>query len=166
MRPRLPYGITAFIFFTDIVTLRLYLRGYRLSSMVRVTFKQSGFSVQSCITKLFDSCVLPVCLYGASVWGHKEFSVITTIQNKACRFVLGVPTQSPNVGTQGEMGWCSMLSKSKLEVARLWCRLTNVDEQRLSKHVFQWSCSLAHGQCKNWVYTTCAIFEQFNVGGV
>ena len=138
--------------------------GTRAMGKMFCKFKQCGYSVYSCFTKLFDSCVLPVCMYSAGVWGHKEYSMLNTVQNKACRFFMCVPAQSPNAGTQGEMGWLSMLSKSKLEVARLWCRLKNMEVGRLTKHIFTWSSNMANNRCRNWVYSTRAMFEQLDLG--
>ena len=36
-------------------------------------------------TKLYDSIVWPVIAYGAAVWGHKNLSCITAVQNGAMR---------------------------------------------------------------------------------
>lgn len=129
-------------------------------------FKQCGFNVYDCFTKLFETCVLPVALYGAGIWGHKEHSVLNTIQNRACRFFLSVPAQSPNIGTRGEMGWTSLLTKSKLEVTRMWCRLCNMDGDRLTKHIFLWSSQLADNRRKNWVYSVRAMFDQAGINDI
>lgn len=123
-------------------------------------FKSCGFNVYDCFTELFDACVMPVSLYGAGIWGHK----ISTIQNRACRYFLGVPTQSPNVGTRGEMGWMSTFSKSRYEVTRLWCRLVNMDDDdRLTKHIFHWSKRLSSPRCKNWAYFARALFDRLGI---
>ncbi len=38
-------------------------------------------------TKLYDTIVLfSNLIYGAAIWGTREFSCITAIQNRACRF--------------------------------------------------------------------------------
>ena len=56
-------------------------------------------------TKLYDSLVWPVIGYGAAIWGHKTFSAITAVQNRAMRFFLGVGKYTPNLGVSGDMGW-------------------------------------------------------------
>ena len=126
-------------------------------------FKQCGQHVYSCYKKLYDSCVLPVILYGAGIWGYKEFPIVNTVQNKASRFFLGVPAQSPNVGTQGEMGWASLSVATKVEMVRLWCRLKRTSNNRLTKHIFEWSSSLAAEGRRNWNFMVTKLFEDLNL---
>ena len=54
--------------------------------------------------QLFDSAVWPVIDYGAAIWGTADKSCIQAIQNRACRFFLGVGKYTPNVAVTGEMG--------------------------------------------------------------
>ncbi len=56
-------------------------------------------------TKLCDSLVQPILNYGAAIWGHKSFSAIQAVQNRALRYYLGVGRRTPNVAVQGDMGW-------------------------------------------------------------
>ncbi len=53
-------------------------------------------------TKLYGSLVSPVIEYSAVICGHKEFSCISTVQNRASRFYLGVSKFTPNSVAQGE----------------------------------------------------------------
>ena len=97
----------------------------------------------------------PVLLNGAGVWGTSEKSVLNMVQNEACRFFLGVPKNAANSATRGDMGWLSVFSKQKLEVIRLWCRLKNTNNDRLTKHVFHWSYTLANqtrSRKKTWEF--------------
>ena len=48
--------------------------------------KQSGGLPFDVFKKLYDTTVWSVISYGTAVWGVKEYSVINTVQNKACRF--------------------------------------------------------------------------------
>lgn len=71
---------------------------------------------------------------------------INTVQNKACRFFLGLGKNASNIASQGDMGWSSCAIKQKIEACRLYFKLENVTDQRLLKKVFHWSSS--HG--KSW----------------
>ncbi len=51
-------------------------------------------------TKLYDSLVAHVIEYAAAIWGHKEFSCISTVQNRASRFYLAVSKFTPNSAVQ------------------------------------------------------------------
>ena len=55
--------------------------------------KDFGFST---FEKLYESCVVPVLDYGASVWGYKTYTVIDCVQNRAIRYFLGVHRFSAN----------------------------------------------------------------------
>ncbi len=71
-------------------------------------------------TKLYDSLVAPVIEYATAIWGHKEFSCISTVQNTASRFYLGVTKFTPN------MGWKTSWHRQQICVVRLWVRLINM----------------------------------------
>ena len=68
-------------------------------------FKQTGGMPFKVYKKLFDTTVWSVISsYGAAIWGTKEYSVINIVQNKACRFFIGVGKYTPNTAVNGDMG--------------------------------------------------------------
>ena len=72
---------------------------------------------------LTDSVVEPVLFYCAGIWGNRKFSKVESIINKACRYLLGVSKNAPNMSSKGDMAWVPAELKQKLETVRLWCRL-------------------------------------------
>ena len=60
------------------------------------------------------------------------------INNKACRYFLGVTKQCSNVSSRGDLGWSSREVKQKVESVRLWCRLHNMPERRIVRRVHNW----------------------------
>ena len=138
--------------------------GTRALGKVISKFKQYGQDSYDCFKKLFESSVLPVILYSAGVWGFKEFSMLNTVQNRACRFFLGVPAQSPNVGTQGDMGWLSLSVACKVETTRLWSRIMNMNDNRLTKQIFTWSASLAGTRHRNWNHMLGELLQSLDLG--
>ena len=76
---------------------------------------------------------------------------------------MGLPKHSPNVASRGDMGWSSVLCKQRLEVVRLWCRLRNLPENRLTKRVFKWSFQRAGNNQKNWSHKVCNMFESLDL---
>ena len=86
-------------------------------------FKRCGGFSFDVYTKLYNSLVDPVLSYGAGLWGTSEYKTANTIQHRACRFFLGVGSNTSNLTTRGEMGWQSQCHKQYIEVARLYCRL-------------------------------------------
>ena len=51
------------------------------------SFRDAGF--YTC-TKLFDSCVVPIGDYFFGIWGFTKNAAINKVQNRACRFYLGL----------------------------------------------------------------------------
>ena len=66
-------------------------------------FKRTGGILFDCYKQLFDSMVKPVLLYGAGIWRTENRQVINTVQNKACRFFLGVQKTVSNIARRGEI---------------------------------------------------------------
>ena len=46
-------------------------------------------------------------MYGSGVWGTKTLSVISSVQNRACKYLLSVGKHTSNVSSRGDMGWTS-----------------------------------------------------------
>ena len=108
-------------------------------------------------TTLFNSCVTPILDYSSGVWGYKEFSCSESIQNRAMRFFLGVNRFTPTHAVIGDMGWDSDINRRKLNMLRLWNRLIQLDESRLSKKVFLWDYSICRN---NWTADVRKIFYE------
>ena len=111
-------------------------------------FKGCGGTSHEVFTKLFNAAVLPVITYSAGIWGLRDFPKLNGILHKAGRFFLGLPPKSPNMAVQGEMGWNSTNYHTKLQVIRLYCRIRGMDDDRLTKRIFNWSEGLTGN---NWV---------------
>ena len=103
-------------------------------------------------TKLYDSFVSPILDYGSGVWGVNEFSSINAVFYRACRFFLGVGKYAPNDAMLGDVGWDPPFVRQMQSVARLWSRLSKLDDNRYPKKVFLWSQHLANNGIKNWYF--------------
>lgn len=112
-------------------------------------FKQMGGMPYDVYTKLFDSTVWSVISYGAAIWGVKEYSAINAVQNKACRFFLGVGKYTPNAAVNGDMGWMPPHLKQWKATLSHWFRLSHMDNNRINNKIFIWSHSMKQ-RYKNW----------------
>ena len=97
------------------------------------SYKDVGFKTYS---QLYYSCVVPVLDYCSGVWGFKSFDKIDMIQNRAIRYFMGVHRFTPILAITGDMGWAVSTSRRWANVLRLWNRLVNMDENRLTKKIF------------------------------
>ena len=96
-------------------------------------FKDVGYNTY---TKMINSCVVRVINYCSGLWGFKQFNKIDTLQNRAIRYFLGVHRFTPILAINGEMGWTLSMYRRLVNMIRLWNRLVNMDDNRLTKCVF------------------------------
>ena len=101
-------------------------------------FRYMGNMNHSVFTRLYDCLVLPVLNYGAGIWGTASYGCANTIQNRACRFFLGVGKNTSNIATRGEMGWMQQIHRQYMEVLRLYCRLQSMPRDRINGLIHQY----------------------------
>ena len=109
--------------------------GRALGSMISKihNFKDVGFETY---TKLYNSCVTPVTDYCSGVWGFRDFNKSDMVQNRAIRYFLGVHRFTPILAINGDMGWPLSLHRRWINMLRLWNRLIDMDNNRLTKKIF------------------------------
>ncbi|MEW8544936.1 MAG: reverse transcriptase family protein, partial [Candidatus Thiodiazotropha sp.] len=127
--------------------------------------KSAGGLPYSVFTKLYDTVVWPTISYGASIWGTKEYSCINAVQNRACRYFLGVGKYAPNNGVNGDMGWMPPVIKQWKCVIRNYWRLKNMSDDRINKQVFVWMCNKSNLNCKNWNFRIQKQLELLQING-
>ena len=69
-------------------------------------------------TKLYTSTVEPIVMYGGGIWGTKQFSCISSVQNRDCKFFLSVGKHTSNIAARGDMGWTSCFTKQRVNLCR------------------------------------------------
>ena len=114
-------------------------------------FKDIGFEAYS---KLYNSCVVPVTDYCSGVWGFRNFPKSDMVQNRAIRYYLGVHRFTLILALSGDMGWTISVHRRWLNIIRLWNRLVDMDDDRLTKKVF------VYGFNKNTNSTWCSEVNQ------
>lgn len=135
----------------------------RALGLVISKFKSAGGLPYSVYTKLYDTIVWPTINYGACIWGTKEYSCINAVQNRACRFFLGVGKYAPNNGVNGDMGWMPPIIKQWKCVLRNYFRLKGMSENRINKQVFRWMCDKSNLNCKNWNFRVRKQLELYHL---
>ena len=93
--------------------------------------------------------VWSVINYGSGIWGTKQYSCINAIQTRAERYFMGVGKYTPNAAVHGETAWTPTIVKQWTPVANVWCRLQNMDNNRLNNKIFKWSNNVCGNCCKN-----------------
>ena len=65
--------------------------------------------------------------------GFQNFPKSDMVQNRAIRYYLGVHLFTPILALNGDMGWPISLHRRWLNIIRLWKRLVDMDDDRLTK---------------------------------
>ena len=97
--------------------------------------KECGF--QSFDT-LFNCGVLSICDYSAGVWGTKRFEKIEQVLYRGARYFLGVHRFASIDAILGDLGWLSAKTRHKILNMKLWNRLCNLPQSRITHRVFLW----------------------------
>ena len=87
-------------------------------------------------TKLYDSCVASILDFGSEIWGLKTFNVCELIQNRAIRYFMGVHKYVPTSAIQADFGWLGSKERRRLNAIKLWNRLIEMEDSRLTKKLF------------------------------
>ncbi len=72
-------------------------------------------------------------------WGHKSFSCIQAVQNRALRYYLGLGKYAPVAAMQGDMGWSVSEHRQWVCVTRQWCRSSTMEPDRVNSKIFHWA---------------------------
>ena len=114
--------------------------------------KAFGGMPYECFSKCYDALVQSIINYGAAVWGSTGYSCIAAVQNRACRYFMGLGKYAPNLAIQGDMGWSLPEHRQWICVIRQWCRMINMDVSRISKTIFIWGMEQSSAKCKSHFY--------------
>ena len=117
----------------------------------------------SSYTKVYESKIVPIMDYASGVWGAKCFPKSDTLHNRIIRFFLGVHKCTSNAVIQGDMGWIPPSVRRQFNCLQLWNRFLNMNENRLTRRIFQWDYS----KCRNnWCYDVKRILKSIGWGNI
>ena len=85
--------------------------------------------------------------YFASVWGMTSFQCLDNVQSRTLRYFLDVHRFAPIPGLYGDSGWIPTQYRRWRCILRFWNRLQLMDDNRLTKRVFNHDYSVCQN---NW----------------
>ncbi len=100
-------------------------------------FKSMNDMCYNTYYKLLECYVRPVLEYGSAIWGFKSYSKCDQIWNRAGRFYLGVHRFVSTAGMMSDLGWLTTKYLRWLNMLRFWNHLLTMNDDRLTKKVFQ-----------------------------
>ena len=90
-------------------TVTNVLNNYPVKCLVKCSFYNFGDFGFKSYPKLFESCVVPILDYCASVWGYKHYQTIDNVQYRALRYFLGVHRFAPKLAVTADTGWLPVI---------------------------------------------------------
>ena len=81
---------------------------------------------------LFDSCVLPILLYGTEVWGFSDLKQIEVFHNHFCKHMLHLNKNTANCITLGELGRHGVDIFVKQCMLNYWARIVNGKQSKIA----------------------------------
>ena len=90
---------------------------------------------------LFDSCIVPVLLYGCEIWGFSDLTQIEQVQNYFCKQILKLPKSTANCMVLGELGRTPLEVQIIKRVLNFWIKLATGKTSKLSSVMY---CILRH----------------------
>ncbi|CAG2213907.1 unnamed protein product [Mytilus edulis] len=100
--------------------------------------------------KLFDSMVAPILYYGAELWGTEKVKDIETVQNKFCKWLLGMGQKTNNHIARGECGRHELYINYACKPIKYFLHLQCMDDNRLPKLCYRMMFKMnEHGRL-NW----------------
>ena len=86
---------------------------------------------------LFDSCIVPILLYGCEVWGFSNITKLERVQTYFCKYVLQLSPKTANCVVLGELGRSRLKCIIKQRMINFWCRLATGKSSKISHVLFQ-----------------------------
>jgi len=145
--------------FNITATILAEAAGRAVGSIVSKCLKTNTLKYET-YTKLYNCCVIPIMDYCAGVWGFHSYDKPNTVQNRAIRSFLGVHKFTSNVAIYGDMGWTRPRIRRRLDMVKLFIRLVNMDNKRISKRILNWDW---HHKGRTWSWNLRSIFKSANL---
>ncbi len=86
---------------------------------------------------LFDTCILPILLYGCEVWCFSNIQSVEIFHKQYCKYLLRLGTKSINSIALGELGWFKVEIYIKQHMLNFWVRLSTSKTSKLSLALYQ-----------------------------
>ena len=87
--------------------------------------------------ELFNTCVKPILLYGAEVWGTQSKRCLENVLHKFCRTQLGVGSKTHLPTLLGETGMYPIFVTCIVKAVKYWCKLICLDDVHLTTSCYK-----------------------------
>jgi hypothetical protein len=110
--------------------------------------------------------ISPILLYGSEVGGFSETQHIEKVQNKFCKFVLGVPVNTPTLAVLAETGRYPMYVQYYSRLVKYWLKLLSMPPNRYPRACYDMLFSLDQAGRSTWASSVRQLLVRFGFQNV
>jgi hypothetical protein len=85
------------------------------------------------VSHLFDTCIIPILLYGCEVWGYCNINKLEAVQRMFYKQVLKLNTGTASCIVLGEVGRTNLETIVNQRMLNYWARLQTADQSKIAK---------------------------------
>ena len=115
---------------------------------------------------LFDKMIAPILMYSSEVWGFAVADRIERVQTGFCKYVLGVPSHTPNIAVLAETGRLPMYVQYYKRCIKYWMKLLNMPNTRYPKACYNMLYLLDQQGRKTWASSVRQLLCMYGFRGV
>ena len=87
---------------------------------------------------LFKTGAMPALEYGVGLWGvgcvnTKSWEDVEVFWRSVARYILHAPVRTPSAAIMGDLGWLPFRIRAGHQAAKLWCRISKMDDVCLAR---------------------------------
>ena len=102
-------------------------------------------------SKIFDSRIVPILLYGSGIWGFESRNQIEKVQLRFCKFVLGVGQSANSAAVLGECGGLPLHIKYNKPFIKYWLKLLRSPQGSLLQTCYKMQMDFDAIYKRSWV---------------
>jgi len=124
--------------------------------------------------KIFDSTVRPILTYGCEAWASDYAKLLIKpnqldkapfeqINNKFCKYVLGVSSRASNFAVKAELGREPIFAFICSQALKYWTRILNMSQDRLVKSAYLSELEIHAAGGHSWASFIASLLKLINV---
>ncbi len=112
---------------------------------------------------LFDHTIAPIINYASEIWGFQEWSKLETLHLKACKYALGVRSNTTTEAVYAELGRVNLQYHRHINILNYFSRVSALDSERYSSEAFSVLVNDADLGQSNWVSRARNLQERYEI---
>jgi hypothetical protein len=100
---------------------------------------------------LYDTCILPILLYGCEIWGFSDLTQIEIFNSQFCKQILRLGGKTVNNMARGELGKHKIELYIKNRMLNYWARLATGKNSKISVAMYRSLVTTNNNHASKWL---------------